>query len=639
MKGIHPFFRIIMIAVACLLFHFSYGQPVSVNDSLLVRLDKAASDTEKINILIRLSNGLCTSNAKLSLKYGQDAVSLAEQTNDPMLLAYTLNKTGKAIFYTGLVDIAAGYFNRYLEIIKKNGSKKELGTAYYNLGAIRLMLDEYDKAEELCNNAIVLLREYYKEKHDSLPVAFEINFCNNLAIIYREQGNYTRALEYNERGIRLARTESELQPELAMLLQNLGELFVKQNKYDDAEKALNEARELLLKTGNLTSESGVLMSLGTLKVETGDNKKALEYLRNGYFLAEKVGNISMIHSLAEPLYKLYEKTGQPDSALKYMIISNENEKKENLSKANDELTRQELRDEFLKRETLLMKEHEARSKRTDIFIVSIISGLAIAIIFLVYTRKKLKQSRSEKDARDREARQLMELNATKDKLFSIIAHDLRGPVGSMIPALDMLAGNPSLDDKLKQRILDGLKKESKSTFTLLENLLNWARIQGNIIRIAPEKIALKQALQDNVELLIAIAERKSINIWINADEDLSLFADRETFNVVVRNILSNAIKFTAEGGSVTLTARGTDHKGVVIIEDTGTGMDRSTLEVIFSSKTNIPTYGTNREKGTGLGLAICKDFIMKNGGEIFAESEPGKGSRFTFTLPLYEQEI
>ena len=229
--------------------------------------------------------------------------------------------------------------------------------------------------------------------------------------------------------------------------------------------------------------------------------------------------------------------------------------------------------------------------------------------------------------------ELRNINILKDKLFSIIAHDLRGPVGNLTLGLKMLAELKENDELQKEELLDELQKAAKTSYDLLENLLNWSRIQSGTIALNPENLILNHLVEESSEHLMPIAVRKGITVKTVAREVFGVWADKNSVSLVIRNLLSNAIKFTPTGGEITVTLEDKGNFVETAITDTGTGIEQEVLNVLFDPFENHIRYGTNGEKGSGLGLVLCQEFTENNGGKIYAESEPGKGSRFAFTLP------
>jgi PAS domain S-box-containing protein len=229
--------------------------------------------------------------------------------------------------------------------------------------------------------------------------------------------------------------------------------------------------------------------------------------------------------------------------------------------------------------------------------------------------------------------QLMESIETKNMLFSIIAHDLRGPIGNIISILDLITNDKGLDEAEKNEFLDNLKKTSESTFRLLENLLTWSRSQSNTILLSPTQFNINKVINGTVELLSTAAEQKEIILTTKIEGNYSVFADVDSAGMIVRNLISNAIKFTPKGGSVTISTSDNGRQIEVEVADTGVGMKKEIVDALFTSKPVSSTFGTNREKGSGLGLILCKDFVKRNGGRIRVESVLGKGTKFVFTLP------
>jgi PAS domain S-box-containing protein len=228
--------------------------------------------------------------------------------------------------------------------------------------------------------------------------------------------------------------------------------------------------------------------------------------------------------------------------------------------------------------------------------------------------------------------QLKDSIDTRNKLFSIIAHDLRGPISNFLPAFEILTSDNDLDESTKKEFLTVLKKASTTTFNLLENLLNWSRLHTNTIKIEPSDFIINDLIINNIELLSSSASQKSITISFDAHERLSVFADKESVHLVIRNLLSNALKFTPKNGKIFISLNDINNKIEVQVADNGIGMEKNVVENLFKTKSFYSTFGTNSEKGSGLGLLLCREFVEKNGGEIRAESLPGTGSRFFITL-------
>ncbi len=231
--------------------------------------------------------------------------------------------------------------------------------------------------------------------------------------------------------------------------------------------------------------------------------------------------------------------------------------------------------------------------------------------------------------------ELQELNATKDKFFSIIAHDLKTPFNSILGLSEIMKDEAKhLDIATIEEYAGMIYSTSKNTFRLLENLLDWARIQQSRMTFNPGPILLKKLVGEAVELMIEKANSKQIAIINFIPENLIVVADEDMLKTIFRNLVSNALKFTSANGKVEIKAVSTAHSIEISVKDTGTGIKQEDIGKLFKIDSNFSKRGTENEKGTGLGLMLCKEFVEKHGGKIWVESEEGKGSKFCFSLML-----
>jgi PAS domain S-box-containing protein len=250
---------------------------------------------------------------------------------------------------------------------------------------------------------------------------------------------------------------------------------------------------------------------------------------------------------------------------------------------------------------------------------------------------RLKEAQSEiyqqKEEIESQRNMLSDLNATKDKLFSIIAHDLRGPLGTVINSTGMIVDNYELfDDVERKSLLFEIHKASFATYNLLENLLHWSRSQRGELRFKPEKVDLSLLVNEVIELLSVSTKKKEITISNFVEDGYFAYADENMLSSVLRNLLSNALKFTESKGSIEVKIEENNNFYIVSVKDTGIGMSLSAQQNLFQLDSFGSTPGTANEKGIGLGLMLANEFIQLNRGKIWLESELGKGSIFYFTI-------
>lgn len=232
-------------------------------------------------------------------------------------------------------------------------------------------------------------------------------------------------------------------------------------------------------------------------------------------------------------------------------------------------------------------------------------------------------------------KKLKEINATKDKLFSIIGHDLRGPMGGIKTLVELLLLNIDTSDVEKVReMLEVIQTSANSTYELLENLLTWAKSHQDGIKFAPEDIQLNLIVSQTIDLFKELSESKELVISSEILDNVFAFADKNMLMTVLRNLISNAIKFSSKGGRIQVLSEKRDSEFLIVVKDEGTGIKAENISKLFEKTEHVSTYGTNGEKGTGLGLLLCLEFIERHGGKIWVNSELDKGSTFKFTLPF-----
>ncbi|MFW5915843.1 MAG: sensor histidine kinase [Bacteroidota bacterium] len=279
-------------------------------------------------------------------------------------------------------------------------------------------------------------------------------------------------------------------------------------------------------------------------------------------------------------------------------------------------------------------------------IVALLVILILTLAILIYNRFKLKKRNNrkleEKNKQLKEANERLrdseytqrELNATKDKLFSIIAHDLKNPFQALFGISEALYRNmDSMNKEETKEYCKTIYESSNNLYNLLENLLQWSRTQLGNLKLNPESLNINEVTEEIIDLLRINIEEKNIQVNNKINVGTTAYADRNVFGTIMRNLLSNAIKFTAENGRVALHATTESDHTLISVSDTGQGISKEHLDNLFRVKSNHYTKGNSNGQGTGLGLILCKELVEKSNGKIWAESTPGEGSTFKFTLP------
>lgn len=233
--------------------------------------------------------------------------------------------------------------------------------------------------------------------------------------------------------------------------------------------------------------------------------------------------------------------------------------------------------------------------------------------------------------------ELKSVNAGKDKFFSIIAHDLKSPLSGLLGFTEILVEEYNeLQDEEKREFIEHSHQAAKSLMALLENLLEWSRVQSGNVSFSPTKLNVASIVDEVYHLFSQNAKGKAIKLEKYIDTSIEILADKNMFKTILRNLISNGIKFTGNGGSITISADVQSDHVKICVKDSGVGISEKNLRNLFKINSSFSTLGTNKERGTGLGLMLCKELINKNAGDIHVDSELGKGTKFIFTLPKYK---
>jgi len=295
--------------------------------------------------------------------------------------------------------------------------------------------------------------------------------------------------------------------------------------------------------------------------------------------------------------------------------------KKTISQQNTKLEKQQ--QEIEKHQELLEKSSQKFRERT------------IELFGKMIDLKKAKKTISQqKEEIEKHREQLKALNTSKDRFFSIIAHDLRNPIAGFLNLTEVLTHNFDVfSEKESKEFIDVMNQASKQLYNLLENLLQWSRAQTGRITYEPQYISIKKMVDETIDALMINIENKKIKVNLKIDEKTVAFVDENMITTVIRNLLSNAIKFSNTDGLITIRCNQNEDFIELTVSDNGVGIKKEDQEKLFRIDQNLTTEGTAAEKGTGLGLILCKEFVEKNGGKIWVESELNKGSSFMFTLP------
>ncbi len=556
-------------------------------------------------------------------------------------------KTQQILSYVGIAKVfevvgdyykSAQFLNQALKINESLRDINILAMILNNLGKVNASMG---KVEEGFENYEQVLE--YKDEINQTAVA-EALF--NLGHLYTQQGKYPEALSSHKAALAITRSTKDKRTE-ALSLNDIGEVYRLMN---NEEKSLANHIVALEIRQALNDKQGMAEShnsIGMLYYKQKNTDKAIENILLALNYGRESQAQEQIFKSYDLLSQLYKELEDYKNALAYKelslaineFIQNEKQERELLETQNRYVLGKK-ENQIEKLEVLRAdreKEIEAQKKFKNLLIVLITLSLVIGLLILFLYLLKRKSNlilRASKDEVQRQNLKLQELNNTKDKFFSIISHDLKGPLNSLTSFSRLLIDHTDNMTKADiQMLATDLDKSVKNLFALLENLLEWARSQTGTIDFTPEIFDLGGILEMNKNLFESQSKSKQIIIVSENNQECLVNGHKHSMNTVVRNLISNAIKFTNPGGIITLDIQTKNTQVMVSVTDTGVGMSKEVITQLFRLDKKYSSKGTANEKGTGLGLILCKEFIENNGGQISVESEPGKGSKFTISFP------
>ncbi len=521
-------------------------------------------------------------------------------TPDDALALLILNELGRVYTLADSIDEAFNNYAKLLQLARESRQAKRQSDAHFYLGVLFTRKNQYDSALSHHKEALKLMRQ-------SGDKSGEVNSLNEIGDLYLSMKNTDRALANYVAALEVSQAIKD-DDAIAKSYNNAGKLYYNQKNYQRAIANLELALQKAQHSKNLAQMKISTEYLSGCYKALGDYKQSLQYREQ---------NLSI-----------------------EAMIQQEHDERKLLEMENDfKLEGKELAIDKLEAKRIEHEKQLAEERRTRYFLFALIglTGVIAVLIFYLY-RSKRKSNLVLQEANDKITQQnveLQQLNATKDKFFSIISHDLKGPLNSLTSFSGLLINYfDSLSKEEIQNLAKDLDKSLKNLFALLENLLEWSRSQTGAIEFKPERFDLSEVIRQNIELLTAQAGVKEISLSYAHEQPVTVHAHKNSVNTVIRNLISNAIKFTPKGGTITVTANAGNEDALISITDTGVGMSAEVMQKIFRIDTKHSTKGTADEKGTGLGLVLCKDFVEKNNGSIGVHSEEGKGSTFYFTLPI-----
>lgn len=581
-------------------------------------------------IKLKVLYGMCWASGLLgnyreALDRGKEAETLARQVDDKKELTLVFNSMANIYLYLSDFNKALEYALQAKTISESLPYKRGIASALVSIARVQRNLNENEKALATYEQAMKISEELGNRR----DVA---GILNNIAIVHWNSKQYQKALDVYSRSLKIMK-EVGSDIDIAQVTHNIACVYSETGKYKQALKYDKQSLKLSEEIGDKGQIAYALGSIGRDYRYLEKYVNALDYMDRSLEMALELGSKDLLRALYKEYTFIYEAIGDYKNAFlyhkKFKNVSDEilNEDR------NREIAHLEVVYEVEKKEKeyQLLKKDNRFQKMVRNFLI-VVSVLILILALVTYNRYRIRK-KTEQVLRASEQK-LKKMNAAKDKLFTIIAHDLGSPLNSLLLSSAHLKDHSRvLDQQDLEEFIHNIYNQTQDMADLLANLLQWAMVQIGKIQQDPETVDLRLLTEETVQQIKYTAQKKKIRLASHIMENTMAWADKRMMQVVIRNLLSNAVKYTHPGGEINITSKDAGSHIEITVSDNGVGMDREKADRLFKEQFHESTRGTSNEKGTGLGLVLCKEFVEKNDGEIRVQSQPLLGSHFSFTLP------
>jgi signal transduction histidine kinase len=634
--------RFFVAIVSCLIPALCLAQHSNI-DSLTKRIANAEPDSNKVALLNTLVSQLREIDIDKAAVYAEEARLLASRINFKKGLGHALENLGWLSYRRGDFTSAFEISRRAIQINESVNAHGELAQCFNTIAAINFEQEQYLLAISNFKTA------YTKSKRidDSKTMTRSLN---NIAFCFITLHQTDSARFYVLKALKKSEGSRELYM-LAFSKRILGDVFLEDGLALNAIDNYNQCLEIGYKLNNNSLITSTLHRLGKVYTNQQQPDKALGYLLKNIALSKRHGyrdELEKSYKLASEAYALKKEMDKAyDFQSRYVflhdsIYSQRNSERLSLMQVKFDSEMKQAEIDLLTKDADLGKEKINRQQVWMLFYAGSLTLVVLLVFVLYYNNKRFKKINTKLERQNeyiqRQTEMLSNLNTTKDKLFSIISHDLRSPVASLKGLMDIL----KLHGLSKEEFIDltqDIRQSVDFLYDDLENLLQWAQSQLKGLQSSPQVVDLKTAVDEKISLFQSAARTKSIAIHNDVEEGVTVFADKNHIGLILRNLIGNAVKFNPKGGHIRVEYKMFGNTTEVSVSDSGVGISKEDLHKLFNAEVHFTKLGTRREKGMGIGLLITKEFVEINGGSISVSSEVGKGSTFTFSIRNKHEDV
>ncbi|MTE27908.1 tetratricopeptide repeat-containing sensor histidine kinase [Winogradskyella ouciana] len=675
----------LLTLASCLVSFFIFSQNDRIDD-LTVQLAYQKADSTKVDLSLMLIDELyAVEDYKKALLYINQTAKLSESLNYTKGLAESTYY--RALIYTqrndyynaidnydksrkyylqisdtlgiakvsnsiGLIEIRRGNYAvglknslSAIDIFEKQDLKDELSSAYNNLAEAYFKTNQIDKAIEF-NIKALEVREQINDRKGIIAST------KNIADLYSMRKEHRKAIEYYEKVLDMLNPTNDKDVR-GEILPKLGSEYLQFKEYDKASDYLVEGLKYNRREGNQEGILRALNAIGNLNLQKKKVRLAEIQLNEAYTIAQKIDNKTELLENYKLHIALDSTRGYFQNAFfwqnKYYDL------KEELAETDQpvfptDVEPLDLHDSNpIEDDINNFEENSTDGKKTwldnPLILYGALAATALLLVLLLFIfiknrkqkatiaeqKEKLEQEKVRNEAILEQTHHLEEVNQVKDKLFSIVSHDLKDSISSIKAFLDLLKEDSISKEEFRELIPE-LSENANNASSLLFNLLNWSKSQMQSLEPKPELFNIQEVFHTKMALVEQKVEDKRIVLIDESQRDF-IYADRSMVEIVIQNLITNAVKFSRTGDVITISNQDVNGKALICVEDTGVGISRENIDKLFNANKNFTTVGTKNEKGTGLGLTIAKDLVELNNGRIWVESTENVGSKFFIELP------
>jgi two-component system sensor histidine kinase/response regulator len=611
--------------------------------TLLQRLKSAPHDTIRVNLYYSISKRYWGRDFDSVLLMAGRGAALADSIHFKKGKALNCLSMGVAWSNKGNYPEALNYYFETLKLSEELHLEGLSGNTYTNIAIIYSSHGDKRNAIDFFQKALHISEKYGR--------AATCGPLINLSDLYTDLGQYEIASNYAHRALRISQDESD-SSNLAIALFNISTIHKRTNQMDSAQWYLQTSIEISTRIQDYAGVSYCLNSLSEIMIGRKNYHQGLALAEKSLINLRRVDDDDLLMNVYHLLYQCYVGIGNADRALHYrneeIKIKEKLYDMEKERQANDlinqyNLERKEFQIQLLEKDIKLQQKEIARSS----LLRTVYGGGAIVLTLLViylavsnsrwraYNRIMLERNaviQEQKETITQQKANVERLNAVKDRIISIISHDFRSPINTLRGFIQLLKFD-ALTKEQTSHTLEQIDKNLSATLEMTDDLLTWGGAQMAGLKIEKNVFDIGELVKENIQLVHPRSDSKGVSIVNAITHPTTVCGDRNMINIVLRNLITNAIKFSNTSGTIVISAWYSDRETVVSIMDSGVGIPADRLKTLFDGSLNATTTGTANEKGTGIGLLLCYELTKDNGGKIWAESKLNQGSTFYFSLP------